>query len=801
MIKKLFIANMATLLVLMTWVAACTQEELPALPDPSVQEGLVIDLRTSSIETRATEPGNDNLRENTIETAHVFIFSADGTRSGSETYKKLTFTDGVATLASGDWKNNTNMFPDGPNEQYDIYVVANYHGADTDLSAITTVDGLKTAMDTDADIWKPEHGSLGNDQYTGKLFTMTGSVPGFCPNDQENNYVLPVPVTRVAVKIRIYVKLADDFKAGFIPVGFYSLVRNHATKGLLWPDNEEKTPSSERGLAGNGTDEQAVTAWVRGEGDAAAVVVVYTYPNRWGNNALDETFVLLNMPGEYIGNSDGNTGNVEEYKSSNYYKIPIRLGTSADQMVLNRNTIYQTTITIDRLGQTEIDQPVELKPKFEVVDWAEETINISDEDVRYLELLKDVIEMKNISETTEQYFTSSSGVWNDGAVSKVEVVEAYYYNKYGQKTNIDEENWGSDYWVDGHWEGWNWIEGHWAEGYNIDAKVVDGSDGDRFGYIKVTSDMPTNHGIRYIRVRVTNEQGVPAEFLVKQYPLEYITAVTGHYSFRDDFLYGRRGQQGEEVKWGETYTYYDDVDAPQTQIGNGSAYSDEGGFRSKVYGGGNLNGENVVINYYTARYNEVYWGNDYYDMRTTYDNTGLTNPRMYFVRLTKTSSHDDNNGDGFPDDGYILAVPALDANGYTDSSSENNKLVSPAFMLASQLGAVWPTSNFAPEDMGNREEFNAKEQCLHYVEVDTDGTEYRDWRLPTEAELRIIMKYQYDSGDATVLDEVLAGRYYWAASGQYVENENSDDEEQGNPVPAIRCIRDVKANEPIMQED
>ena len=800
MIKKLFIANMAALLVLMTWVAACTQEELPALPDPSVQEGLVIDLRTSSIETRATEPGNGNLRENTIETAHVFIFSASGTRSGSETYKKLTFTDGVATLASGDWKNNANMFPDGPDAQYDIYVVANYHGADTDLSAITTVDGLKAAMDTDADIWKPEHGNLGSgDYYSDKLFTMTGNV-NFQPSVHDNNYILPVPVTRIAVKIRIYIKLAEDFKAVFTPSGYRSIVRNHATKGLLWADNEERTSSEERGLAGNDAEEQFVEAWQQQQPDAenAAVVVVYTYPNRWGNNALDETFVLLNMPGEYTGNSDGSTGNVEEYKSSNYYKIPIRLGTSADQMVLNRNTIYQTTITIDRLGQTEIDKPVELKPKFEVVDWDEETINISDDDVRYLELLKDVIEMKNISETTEQYFTSSSGVWTEGSgdasSSKVEVVEAYYYNKYGQKTTINKQGYNNPTFP-----------------YNINAEIVKEYEGDRFGYIKITSDVPTNHGIRYIKVRVTNEQGVPAEFLVKQYPLEYITAVTGHYSFREDFKYN-----GQEVRWNiSSYRQsYNESGAPQVTIGRGTEIDGwgpwqtttyYGNFQSKVYDkdrydAEDIDGENEVIFYYT--YSKGWNSNNYTRKMTTEgwnesSTTGLTNPRMYFVRITKTSSHDDDDNDGFPDDGYILAVPALDAQGYTDPSAENNRLVSPAFMLASQLGAVQPTQFF--EKTNNSDAFNAKDQCREYVEVDTDGTEYRDWRLPTEAELKIIMQYQYDSGNGTVLDEVLAGQYYWAASGKSVYNDRATN--TSSSIPAIRCIRDVKANEPIMQED
>lgn len=47
-----------------------------------------------------------------------------------------------------------------------------------------------------------------------------------------------------------------------------------------------------------------------------------------------ETFVLLNMPGNYTEQE----GAQSEYKGSNYYKIPVRLGdVTAHQ--LNRNTI------------------------------------------------------------------------------------------------------------------------------------------------------------------------------------------------------------------------------------------------------------------------------------------------------------------------------------------------------------------------------------------------------------------------------------------------------------------------------
>ena len=147
---------------------------------------------------------------------------------------------------------------------------------------------------------------------------------------------------------------------------------------------------------------------------------------------------------------------------------------------------------------------------------------------------------------------------------------------------------------------------------------------------------------------------------------------------------------------------------------------------------------------------------------------------MYFVRITKTSNE------------YTLAVPTLDKDGYTDSSDENNQLVSPAFMIASQLGTVSPQG------------FNsAKEHCKQYAEKSLAGEVYEDWRLPTEKELWIIDKYQNVQG--SVIDEVLGGQYYWAASGTAYETANGSDGTRSNAY--IRCIRDVKANEPIMQED
>ena len=63
-----------------------------------------------------------------------------------------------------------------------------------------------------------------------------------------------------------------------------------------------------------------------------------------------------------------------------------------------------------------------------------------------------------------------------------------------------------------------------------------------------------------------------------------------------------------------------------------------------------------------------------------------------------------------------------------------------------------------------------------------DGVVYRynDWRLPTEAEIGIIIALQNTS---EAMDEVLSGASYWSASGVVQTNVGS-----GNN--RVRCVRD-----------
>lgn len=707
-----------SMVVLLAWLLpACTADDDLA-PAVKPAEGLTISLETPGVLSRATEAGNDALNENTISQAQLLIFNSEGART-PDGYRSFEFTDGKAeaVIATGNWKNNTQLFDKGAGAAYDIYVVANAHGGSTSLQNVSTLDGLLSAVDEDADIWKLEGANIGTGtvDYTNKRFAMSGVSSGFVPNAKEDEYTISVTMERLAAKVEVNITFSDEFKAQFKPTGFYSSLRNYATRSLLRADKEDSF--TDRGIAGNGAKDPMVAAPEKDFDERTAKLVLYTYPTDWGGDVLQETFVLLNMPGNYTEQE----GAQLEYKGSNYYKIPVRLG-DATAHQLNRNTIYRVNVTIDRMGQPQLDVPVELTPKYEVIPWTTVTIDVDNGDLNYLEVVKDEIIMKNIKKSEEQYFTSSSPV-------TASIEEVYYYDKYGTKQTISRNSYGR---------------------YGISVVPAAGN----FGNVTINSDVPTNNGIRYIKVKVTNGQGLSKEFTVKQYPLEYIVTVPGWYSYRTDNIC-----DGRVVHW-EAGDFDRNLNQPVTSANN---------FRSKVYD----EDENEIYTYNFKRDYDWFGPiSDWYVTKGTRQN-GNDNNNMYFVRITKTSNE------------YVLSVPAMDKDGYTESSPENNKLVAPAFMIASQLGTV-SSQSFA----------SAKEHCKQYAEKSLAGEVYDDWRLPTEAELEIIDKYQNTAG--SVIDEVLGGKYYWAASGKAYETQKGTEGTKDEAY--IRCIRTVQANEPIVED-
>jgi hypothetical protein len=153
---------------------------------------------------------------------------------------------------------------------------------------------------------------------------------------------------------------------------------------------------------------------------------------------------------------------------------------------------------------------------------------------------------------------------------------------------------------------------------------------------------------------------------------------------------------------------------------------------------------------------------------------------------------------------YTLGRPALDEYGYTASDEENSKLVSPSFVIASRLGAVISTYSGLSGMSNDKKLIVFADHCKNYVEVDDVNDDKKDpvevydnWRLPTKAELEIIIKIQGTADDNTsAIDYLLNGRYYMSASGPVFNHKNNDGtEELEDPMQAtgvaIRCVRDA----------
>lgn len=735
---RMDILHILPVFMLATIVSCSHMEE----PQPS-GKGLFFSFGDMDITVKSgTEQGDGSLNENTVSTVSIFIFKEDGERTF---YKELTADAEMpslsgGTLIAGDWKNEQTVFPD-PDKEYSAYAVANYHG-NADLSGIADRNTLLRTLDSDINIFST-HNAV-----TPKTFTMSGRYQ-FVPAEAEDSFTIPLTLDRLAAKITVNIKFSESLKEELTPDGFSSRMTNYASNALLFPDREALYHDK-----GYWTQTEYSQPHTQEIPAATATFINYTYPNSWGTNALDETYMQLKISGRKAGSSD-----IADY----FYKIPLRIGTSADDLKLDRNTIYRVNVTVDRLGSSVPDQPVLLTDiEFKVMEWVSNTgwvhedIDVSDQNVQYLELLKDEIIMKNTDYSDEQYFTSSSPI--DLSQSSF---SAYYYDEMGQKVFLSE----SDF-----------------ESMNVSISL---SSKENEGKIQIRSAVPRNNGIRYFDVTVKNTDGISKSFRIKQYPLEYIVPVQGFNSYREDITVPESWREWV-VKEDEispvidpnSIINYDFILNHKTYLVKqtfGTDYSFPTSYEDGIFTCAYYDSKNEEI--YSLGYQQKDWYNNTWWMEYEYTLTPI-NPRaynnnMYFIRITNTS------------DTYQLSVPKRTAEGYTDPSAENARLVSPAFMLASQLGSVQSMNHTM-----------AKEHCNKYVEVSMDRAVYNDWRLPTQAELGIIDKFQNTPG--SVIATVLGGKYYWAADNYFITENGSD----GSTTRAyIRCIRDVRPDEPIMSED
>ena len=407
----------------------------------------------------------------------------------------------------------------------------------------------------------------------------------------------------------------------------------------------------------------------------------------------------------------------EETPVDYYYSIPVRDPKATKS--LDRNYVYTANATVTSLGSSsDITYGDAMNLVYDVQKWTkgeETTINAGEQ--KYLLVSPTFMIMKN------QRFDDSTIKFYGSGECKVETMEIYYYDKNGNKKACSGNQYfkASAKYADDHGE------------LKDKGTIVIGAKKSK------TANDFVHLSVKYIKIKVTCD-GLEEIVTIKQYPLEYIQGIAGWYSTKsiDGWIDWQRDQKNhDEYKIAEDNNFHAKVKID-----------------TKIYEYNDYEHGYYFNRYYCAEYD-------------SYATSGRDNNQMYVVQITSTNQTNS--------DYKIGHVTNIDPN--TKQSPEN--VVSPAFMLASQLGTV---SKFSKG-------VNASNHCDKYVEVRTDGKKYTNWRLPTAAEIGVITKYQYDSSQS-VMSEVLRGYSYWALDGTKV-TANS----YGSGSGFVRCVRDLSPEE------
>lgn len=733
--------------------------------------------------------------ESRVETADVFIYDGEQCLH----YERLSIPQNGAPVPLS--QVLATDFVVG--QPYEVHVVANYRDGEDGNASFPEEEASWPSRSELAEMVAVTSQLTSRTESTLQSLLMEGETSAQLNDGTGNLVEVTVPLTRAAVKVCVEVTIgapvrsddtAADNPGGYVETtyaffgGTLGRLHNAADRVRMVAGHELSLAELEGHLVTN-------EAWTSFEviGDSRSTLSFYCYPNDWsGAHTIDqETFVNVDIPitvrtqrytaaGEPLGEAS------VEQKSHNYYKVQLNYGQDADENnKLLRNHLYRVRATLRTLGSSTPEVPVELDPQctFEILDWQKITIDVNPDDLQFLVLKRNALTMANTTQDSV-YFISTSPL--DMATTKTRVIEAYYFDDYGQKQQV-------------------------AAG-EFYPTLSQSDEAGYTGYLKIASATPTNNVPKYIRISVENQQGVTDTLFVEQYPLEYFTSEQSWYSYVDD---GTLGQPNSSCFSYEQAPTRNSTSGDRIYAGSGGGYVigfwDLQFFSMVVYSTNATNGESVIYQYYYNNPINVIWHDNDWNLQLYTDwsflggspvTVNLNNARIYHLYMTSTNDMTlPGNSADSSDSEYRLGIPQTDSNGYTVNTADNNKLVSPSLMVASQLGCT--------KAWGNRSEVEL--HCKQYVEKTAAGVVYDDWRLPTRAEMDVLTYYQRPGTTAdpnpSVVKQTFRAYWYWCADGPY-ENEYGistfDFGSEGGTdwggystspnKPAVRCVRDVKAD-------
>lgn len=733
--------------------------------------------------------------ESRVETADVFIYDGEQCLH----YERLSIPQNGAPVPLS--QVLATDFVVG--QPYEVHVVANYRDGEDGNASFPEEEASWPSRSELAEMVAVTSQLTSRTESTLQSLLMEGETSAQLNDGTGNLVEVTVPLTRAAVKVCVEVTIgapvrsddtAADNPGGYVETtyaffgGTLGRLHNAADRVRMVAGHELSLAELEGHLVTN-------EAWTSFEviGDSRSTLSFYCYPNDWsGAHTIDqETFVNVDIPitvrtqrytaaGEPLGEAS------VEQKSHNYYKVQLNYGQDADaNNKLLRNHLYRVRATLRTLGSSTPEVPVELDPQctFEILDWQKITIDVNPDDLQFLVLKRNALTMANTTQDSV-YFISTSPL--DMATTKTRVIEAYYFDDYGRKQQV-------------------------AAG-EFYPTLSQSDEAGYTGYLKIASATPTNNVPKYIRISVENQQGVTDTLFVEQYPLEYFTSEQSWYSYVDDGTLGQPNSSCFSYEQAPTRNSNDD---DRVYAGSGGGYVigfwDLQFFSMVVYSTNATNGESVIYQYYYNNPINVFWHDNDWNLQLYTDwslfggkpvTVNLNNARIYHLYMTSTNDMTlPGNSADSSDSEYRLGIPQTDSNGYTVNTADNNKLVSPSLMVASQLGCT--------KAWGNRSE--VEQHCKQYVEKTAAGVVYDDWRLPTRAEMDVLTYYQRPGTTAdpnpSVVKQTFRAYWYWCADGPYENKYGISKYDFGSESgidwggystsqnePAVRCVRDVKAD-------
>lgn len=707
---------------------SCEMQEALDMP---MNEAIVLDLSSGVTKAMFKE---DNPTESFVHHIDVFIFSDESGAPGAGNHYGRYVVNNASRLILNASRSS---FVSG--SPYHVYLVANSNLSESEFTGIDAYEDLVKMKQTDELLHlsglsningAPEYFLMDAKATDGISSTNTRVIlNNGNPSDNTELYAnLKRAAAKVVIKITAgpevsFTNFAHTENGHLLSDGGLYYIQNLPYQAFLLSEAraDDMIDATVVDVRNTARGYDGHFTWNPETDSKSASLVTYVYPNSWYSDIINrETCAVVNLP--LIYTPEGGAP-VDHHNS--WYKIHM-----TGEKLFRRNSYYEVNVVVNRPGATSETVPVDVENVYySVSDWDEVNINVGGDDKpKYLSVNETEMDMHNISsDASTLEFASSSPV-------TITVKDAFYYDKFGQKTSVSN---------------------------SILSRINGMTDGGIAGNITVSSPVPVNNAIRYFTLVVTNQEGLTREVLVTQYPLEYITNQQGWYSYRSDFYtgsyspttYENKGSRRVAANWSRDRSTW-----------NYSTSAENNYFFGSKVASMRANGTSTLYYYYWNQYGNT--------VNRTAGNLGaLNNARMYHVQITASSGK------------YTVGIPKQNADGFTDDGADNAKLVSPSFMIASQLGATQPPSSVE----------QAERHCREYVEVhdpdnnpNTDNAiHYDNWRLPTAAEIQIIIDFQYVENAA--MDEVLSGPYYWSATGAIRNPGSSDTDTQS----AVRCIRDV----------